>query len=257
MSSRTVSALTGLPFENIIGSPLDAAIKAQAMSANTTIAFIKEVGFRQNTENDKLEPLGGNTDSGFGDIRYVNFAYEKKNPDGTTAKGGLKVPILTIVPIPMLRIEEMTIDFSTKISESTQQSTDKISKRAFSASGSGRIGPFSVKVSMSGSSKTRDKSSSKYSIDTSLDIHVRAVGDSMPAGLSRILGILEANMIDDHSDNESVPAIPIWKEGEYAKDTLITHGDGLYISTIEKNSNEPGSNGSNWKSVNIPSVATN
>ena len=71
--SKTTNALVGLPFENIIGSPLDAAIKAQAMSANTTIAFIKEVGFRQNAENDKLEPLGGNTDSGFGDIRYVNF----------------------------------------------------------------------------------------------------------------------------------------------------------------------------------------
>ena len=253
MSSRTVSALTGLPFENIIGSPLDAAIKAQAMSANTTIAFIREVGF---TKED--EPLAGNSKkSEFGDIRYVNFAYEKKNPDGTTAKGGLKVPILTIVPIPMLRIEEMTIDFSTKISESTQKSTDKISKRAFSASGSGRIGPFSVKVSMSGSSKTRDKSSSKYSIDTSLDIHVRAVGDSMPAGLSRILGILEANMIDDHSDNESVPAIPIWKEGEYAKNTLITYGDGLYISTHDNNVTDPGSNGSKWNPVKIPSVATN
>ena len=73
MSSRTVSALTGLPFENIIGSPLDAAIKAQAMSANTTIAFIREVGF---TKED--EPLAGNSKkTEFGDIRYVNFAYEK------------------------------------------------------------------------------------------------------------------------------------------------------------------------------------
>ena len=76
-ASKTTNALVGLPFENIIGSPLDAAIKAQAMSANTTIAFIKEVGFRQNT-SDKLEPLGGNTDSGFGDIRYVNFKLMKR-----------------------------------------------------------------------------------------------------------------------------------------------------------------------------------
>ena len=195
--SKTTNALVGLPFENIIGSPLDAAIKAQAMSANTTIAFIKEVGFRQDAKNDKLEPLGGNTDSGFGDIRYVNFAYEKKNPDGTTAKGGLKVPILTIVPIPMLRIEEMTIDFSTKISESTQQSTDEAEKSAYSGSGGGSVMGFSVRVSVSGSKETRNKTSQKYSMDTSLDIHVRAVGDELPAGLNRILGILEANMIED------------------------------------------------------------
>ena len=195
-ASKTTNALVGLPFENIIGSPLDAAIKAQAMSASTTIAFIKEVGFIQ--DSDKLEPLGGNTDSGFGDIRYVSFKYEKKNLDGNTASCTLKVPILTIVPIPMLRIEEMTIDFSTKISESTQQSTDEAEKSAYSGSGGGSVMGFSVRVSVSGSKETRNKTSQKYSMDTSLDIHVRAVGDELPAGLNRILGILEANMIEDH-----------------------------------------------------------
>ena len=193
--SKTTNALVGLPFENIIGSPLDAAIKAQAMSANTTIAFIKAVGFIQ--DSDEFEPLGGNTDSGFGDIRYVNFKYEKKNPDGTTANGALKVPILTIVPIPILRIEEMTIDFSTKISESTQQITDAKSKFSYSASAGASFMGFSVRVSVSGSKETRNKTSQKYSMDTSLDIHVRAVGDELPAGLNRILGILEANIIED------------------------------------------------------------
>ena len=55
--SKTTNALVGLPFENIIGSPLDAAIKAQAMSANTTIAFIKEVGFIQDARMMNLSLL--------------------------------------------------------------------------------------------------------------------------------------------------------------------------------------------------------
>ena len=46
MSNRTVSTLIHLPFYNIIGGPLEAAIKAQAMSANTTVDFIKAVGFK-------------------------------------------------------------------------------------------------------------------------------------------------------------------------------------------------------------------
>ena len=97
----------------------------------------------------------------------------------------------------MLRIEEMTIDFSTKISESTQQITDAKSKFSYSASGGASFMGFSVRVSVSGSKETRNKTSQKYSMDTSLDIHVRAVGDELPAGLSRILGILEANIIED------------------------------------------------------------
>ena len=43
-------------------------------------------------------------------------------------------------------------------------------------------------------------------MDTSIDIHVRAVGDELPAGLGKILGILEANMIDEHKD-EGTPEI--------------------------------------------------
>ena len=38
--------VSSLDFANIIGGPLTAAIKAQAASALTTVAFIKSVGFR-------------------------------------------------------------------------------------------------------------------------------------------------------------------------------------------------------------------
>ena len=61
------------------------------------------------------------------------------------------------VPIPMLRIEEMTIDFSTKISESTQQSTDEAEKSAYSGSGGGSVMGFSVRVSVSGSKRREIK----------------------------------------------------------------------------------------------------
>ena len=46
MSGYVNNALTNLPFHNIIGGPLEAAIKAQAMAANTTVEFIKAVGFK-------------------------------------------------------------------------------------------------------------------------------------------------------------------------------------------------------------------
>ena len=137
MGSRTTNVLNNIPFHNIIGGPLEAAIKAQAMAANTTVEFIKAVGFKPVTKNGQIDPdkddssIVGDEDSEIGNIRYINFSYAKKNLDGSKAEGYMKVPILSIVPIPMLRIEEMTIDFATKITESEQNDhgSESASKR--------------------------------------------------------------------------------------------------------------------------------
>ena len=224
MSSRTTNVLNNIPFHNIIGGPLEAAIKAQAMAANTTVEFIKAVGFKPVTKNGQIDPdkddssIVGDEDSEIGNIRYINFSYAKKNLDGSKAEGYMKVPILSIVPIPMLRIEEMTIDFATKITESEQNDhgSESASKRNQSNSSkkgvsySTRNFRFWNRATFRGSvtqhSKSKSQHSSKLSMDTSIDIHVRAVGDELPAGLGKILGILEANMIDDHKD-EGTPEI--------------------------------------------------
>ena len=224
MGSRTTNVLNNIPFHNIIGGPLEAAIKAQAMAANTTVEFIKAVGFKPVTKNGQIDPdkddssIVGDEDSEIGNIRYINFSYAKKNLDGSKAEGYMKVPILSIVPIPMLRIEEMTIDFATKITESEQNDhgSESASKRNQSNSSkkgvsySTRNFRFWNRATFRGSvtqhSKSKSQHSSKLSMDTSIDIHVRAVGDELPAGLGKILGILEANMIDEHKD-EGTPEI--------------------------------------------------
>ena len=104
MGSRTTNVLNNIPFHNIIGGPLEAAIKAQAMAANTTVEFIKAVGFKPVTKNGQIDPdkddssIVGDEDSEIGNIRYINFSYAKKNLDGSKAEGYMKVPILSIVP---------------------------------------------------------------------------------------------------------------------------------------------------------------
>ena len=233
MSGYVNNALTNLPFHNIIGGPLEAAIKAQAMAANTTVEFIKAVGFKplkkkdaggnEVIDLDKDDPsIVGNNDSEIGDIRYVNFAYAKKNLDGSKAEGFMKVPILTIVPIPMLRIEEMTIDFATKITESKEYDYENRSNRSsYNYRRRGFWYGGAVSVSMSSSSKA--KSSSDSDMKSTLVVHVRAVGEAMPAGLSKMLGILEANLIDDHHDANTPKEIPMWEATQTYKANDVVH----------------------------------
>jgi len=46
-SDVALDNLSKLPFDSLIGGPLDAAIKAQATAAKTTVDFIHDVGLQK------------------------------------------------------------------------------------------------------------------------------------------------------------------------------------------------------------------
>ncbi len=65
--------ISSLDFGAIIGGSLNAVIKAQSQSAQTTVDFIKRVGFQKKTEKDE----DGNTIVNDVPIN-VAFSYEKE-----------------------------------------------------------------------------------------------------------------------------------------------------------------------------------
>ncbi|MEM9037563.1 MAG: DUF2589 domain-containing protein [Actinomycetota bacterium] len=173
-----------LPMEQIIGGPLQAVIKAQSLAASETSNFVQQVG------------LTGPDDARV--ARTVDFSFTRKVPqddEGTSVQTetvNLNVPLLTIVPVPFIRIEEATIDFECKVSSSTLDTSTH--KAGVETSASGGFWGVRIKVKASYSyQRTR-----KDQIDKSatLKVHVKAVQDDMPAGLGRILEILETAVND-------------------------------------------------------------
>jgi uncharacterized membrane-anchored protein YhcB (DUF1043 family) len=168
---------SGLPMDQLIGAPLRAAADASTQLANSTAAFINEVGFDNQNK-----------------IRTASFGYQMRsvNEDGTSNLDEMKVevPILAIVPIPNLQIDEVNIlfDMEVKQSEKSEQSTDG----SMSLSGQAKFGP--VKVSVSGSVSVH--SSNTRSTDNSAKYHVdvRATNHGTPEGLSRVLDMMAANI---------------------------------------------------------------
>ncbi|MGB4657979.1 MAG: DUF2589 domain-containing protein [Mobilitalea sp.] len=186
--------LSSIDFESMIGGPLTAVIKAQAQSAQTSVDFIKSVGF--NAADATVDP---------GKPTMVTFSYtkmvEKKNPDGTAAPSvaepfSLSVPILTMLPIPYIRVEEVTIDFNAKINSVVETKTTSSSELKTAFEGKAGWGPFSAKLSCSFSTKKSTSASEKIERTYSLAIHVRAVQDELPAGLEKLLGILESSITE-------------------------------------------------------------
>ena len=124
----------GLQMDQLIGGPLTAAADASTALANSTASFINTVGF----ENG-------------GKLRTVEFKYQKRsvNEDGTSNLDEMRVdvPMLAIVPIPNLQIDEVNILFDMEVKQSEKQE----SSMDMGATLSGTLNLGIVKVSVTGS----------------------------------------------------------------------------------------------------------
>lgn len=107
----------------------------------------------------------------------------------------LEVPILTMLPIPFIRIEETTIDFNAKITSVEETKTDESFKIDASLDATVKYPPLfsiaTVNLKVNTSYQKNTSSGSKVDRTYSMAVHIRAVQDEMPAGTERILGILE------------------------------------------------------------------
>ncbi len=185
-SQVATSALQAIPFGSIIGGPLKACIEAQAMAAKTSWQFIQEVGLNTNPETGEREAIN------------VSFQFLQ---NGRMAQ--LNVPLLTIVPIPYIAIQNIDINFKANISASSSSVTETSSSENIDAGGEAHAkigwGPFSVEASMranySSKKDSRATQDSKYSVEYTMDVGVRAGQDSMPAGLAKVLELL-GNSLD-------------------------------------------------------------
>lgn len=228
-SQVATSALQAIPFGSMIGGPLKACIEAQAMAAQTSWQFIQEVGL--------------NTDPNTGKKEAVNVSFEFLQ-NGRMVQ--LNVPLLTIVPIPYIAIHDIDINFKANISASSSSVSEQSSSSALDAGAEVtaglKVGPFHMDAKMNAnySSKKDSKATqeSKYSVEYTMDVAVKAGQDSMPAGPAKVLELLGSAL--DVSDPEGTLEVSARKlvlskdkEGNAIPVSLIAtykNGKGIFES---------------------------
>lgn len=167
----------GLEMDKLIGAPLAAAADASISLANSTADFINRVGFDKNNN-----------------ARTVKFKYHQRsvNEDGTSNldEMSVDVPILAIVPIPNLQVDEVNVLFDMEVKQSEKLDVGMDMGAAIG----GSVGNGFIKVSVTGSisahsSHTRSSdNSAKYHVD------VRAANHGIPEGLARVLDMMAVNI---------------------------------------------------------------
>lgn len=181
MSEKISATLSSLPFGAMIGGPLSACVEAQEQAAETTMRFIQDVGL--NTDGDT--------------VRNVVFTYEKEN-----RKVQLHVPLLTIVPIPYIAIESVDISFKANVTAmETEHASGSTHDKLLSAYTSSRP-RYGVYSSYSTKKDSYSSQNSSYNVEATIDIAVHARQDSMPAGLGKVLEILNTCISEQPKDKQ-------------------------------------------------------
>ncbi|MEM7187112.1 MAG: DUF2589 domain-containing protein [Bacteroidota bacterium] len=197
--------LSSIDFASMIGGPLNAVVEAQAKSAMTTLDFIQTIGF------EELTDPGPPPTKKYGKAKTVTFTYDKANPNFDANVTGSKevltykldVPTLAIIPIPYLRVEDVNIQFNAKISSTTYQRNTSAEAYGGNFSAKAGWGWGSARLSAYYSKRKSTVSGNQVNRTYSLDVKVHAVQDEIPAGLDRVLGILEDSMTE-----KEVPPTP-------------------------------------------------
>ena len=156
---QVVSALHSIPFGNIIGGPLAACVHAQAEASQTTLNFIR--GFTMadsGIDVDGAEPV------------TVTFSFVMNGVPTL-----MTLPLMTLVPIPYMRIEHINLSFTADI---TACSNEKMEAR-YASEGY----------------KRTEESEKSVSVQSKMGIHVRATTSDMPSGMARMLDFFANNLI--------------------------------------------------------------
>ena len=196
-----INAMQAIPFSSMIGGPLNACIEAQAMAARTSWEFIKEVGLNTDEKGQKSAVM-------------VAFSF---NRGGRMVQ--LNVPLLTIINF------KASISASSSTASETTEHTEAGGE--LGAKAELNLGLFSMEANLKAnySSKKDSKATaeSKYSVESTIDVAVKAGQEGMPAGMAKVLELLGSALdVVDAKGELQVNA------------TILNVGDNLVIAYKNK-----------------------
>ena len=186
--------ISAVPFGSLVGAQLKALIQAEIEAAELTSEFIDAVGFEQQEDGSQR-------------LRMVSFEMERLDVDGVVRTHTISVPVLTLVPIPLLTIEGVDMEFDLHVETTVPDESEKpqsgasdpvIRNPRFPTLGgaiAGRGGVPTRKVNLI----TRLAKTTPGETKTKSDLHVKVkVAQSpFPLGIERLLNTADLSVNDD------------------------------------------------------------
>lgn len=160
-----------LPLDFIVAAPLVAAVNAQRAVVEST----KNLLLSMIDKDNQPIPI------------EINYSYQ--DTATTDKKVAIKAPLLTIVPMPHLRIDSLTTHFKYEITQTIRDTKETQAALQTEAKTGAALSPW-VSASLSGNVSSKSSNEASTNRSGCLEITVHASEAPMPEGLSRLLSLL-------------------------------------------------------------------
>ena len=131
-------------------------------------------------------------------LRTTSFSFDRIATSDTgeikKEKVNMEVPILSIVNVPSLSIDDVKITFDMEVKETTSQEEKKEKDGKIDADAHLKIGPFNMNVKVSGSISCHESNTRSTDNSAKYHVEVHAGNAQMPEGLSRMLDVLASSI---------------------------------------------------------------
>lgn len=180
---RTSSQVMEL--KDLISGPLAATIDADSIATRRYLSYLMELAFESyDKETGKV-----------GELRMLEFNYQSHDVDGTHQQQ-VKIPLLTLVPLPLLQVKEADFDFDIQIVDALSADTDATFSLKNGAIPQEKTAEgIKLRVSMaSAKAEGSRKGSSQQSLTANMKVKVRMEQADMPGGLTNLLHLTTNNL---------------------------------------------------------------
>ncbi len=169
-----------IDFGALLGAQVSALVEAEADAAERTSEYIEAVGFEKHKD-------------GTLSLRTVCFNMLRRDTDGTVRRHRVRIPALTLVPLPLLTVESAQIDFSARVEELRPR--DKGDGKRGSAIAGAAAGARRRRLVTRLARTSRNDTTTKVD----LDVSVKLAQSDFPVGIENLLNAADLS-VQDESD---------------------------------------------------------
>lgn len=167
-----------MELKELISAPLTATIEADALSAQKYMECLMRIAV-------DTDPAGGKAS-----LRMLTFSYTDRSL-GKSERRTFSVPLLTVMPLPLLHVQEAEFDFDVQILDvSGSFQTPAFSFKDWKAVSDGQsqdVGDRKMRVTLAASS----------SMSTNMKVRIKMGQSDVPGGLAALLNRAVNNMAED------------------------------------------------------------
>ncbi|MBN2471011.1 MAG: DUF2589 domain-containing protein [Anaerolineae bacterium] len=199
-----MQGIRSLPLHDLIGATLVAIIEADAQAAQATLEFIETVGFVAPAKPEE----GAGEGIAAGALRMADFRYRKLDENNEVTDFVASVPVLSLVPIPALQVQDARFKLTAQITDIAAQETAKPQVNAPGALAArpatsiiSKIQPRQYKLLAKpvASSGTKDQETRG---NFHLEVEITMGQADLPLGMEKLFNMMDTAIREDRTDKE-------------------------------------------------------